>query len=130
MRRGMKTHLHLHQIKLTDAIREFAISKISRLESLADDIQSAEITLTHGQGINPEKEFSVTVRLALPGKDVHATETQVDLYAAIDAVRDKLARQLRKRKTRRIDTRRQKHQRKLQQHRAFGFPDDALLPAF
>lgn len=126
----MKTHLNWHQIKLTDSIREFAISKISRLESLADDIQSAEITLTHDQGAGPNEQCTIAVRLALPGKDVHATETQGNLYAAIDAVRDKLARQLRKRKTRLTHMRRQKHQRKLQRGRSFGFPDDMPLPAF
>jgi putative sigma-54 modulation protein len=46
------------------------------------------------------------VHLAVPGPDIHAEESDADLYAAIDLVMDKLARQLRKRKTRLNDKRR------------------------
>jgi len=123
----MNIHLNPHQFKLTESIRAFAISKISRLESVAHDLQSAEITLAHDHGAGPEEKFSATVRLALPGKDVHATETRQDLYAAIDVVHDKLARQLRKRKTRMTDMRRQKHQRKLHRDRSIG-PEDGPWP--
>lgn len=122
----MNIHLNLHQFKLTDSIRAFAISKISRLSSFDPEVQSADVTLAHDYGAGPEEKFSATVRLALPGKDVHATDTRHDLYAAINAVRDKLARQLRKRKTRLTQMRRQKRQRRLANERSFGASPEAL----
>ena len=50
--------------------------------------------------------LGVKVHLAIAGPDIHATESDGDLYAAIDKVSDKLASQLRKRKTKRVDKRR------------------------
>ena len=45
----------------------------------------------------------IAVHLAVPGPDIHAEESHSVLYAALDLVTAKLARQLRKRKTRLTD---------------------------
>ena len=46
----------------------------------------------------------------MPGKDIHAEDREGDLYAAIDLVVNKLARQLRKLKTRMVDGKKHKAQ--------------------
>jgi ribosomal subunit interface protein len=47
------------------------------------------------------RRFSASARLALPGRDLHSRVVDADLYAAIGRLVIKLARRLRKRKTRR-----------------------------
>jgi ribosomal subunit interface protein len=118
----MKMHLSLHQLKLTESIHHFVVEKIAALREIAADVQSADIVLARHSDVEVSRRFSVSVRLAVPGDDVHACDTSADLYAAVDGVQNKLARLLRKRKTRRTDTQRQKHQRSLERHRSFGTP--------
>jgi putative sigma-54 modulation protein len=47
----------------------------------------------------------------VPGPDIHAEDREADLYAAIDLVMNKLSRQLRKRKTKLVISKKHKTQR-------------------
>ena len=89
---------------------------------------SRDIVLTQDGSVNPAKRFTVSVRLAVPGQDVQASQTGADLYAAIDRVQSKLARRLRKRKTR-FAVRRQKLQRTLERAAFSGAPGLGELTA-
>lgn len=117
----MKIHLVTHRLQLTETIQSFTEEKLAELEEIFPDVQSADIILTRDGSVNPAKRFTVSVRLAVPGNDVRASETGADLYAAIDRVQSKLARRLRKRKTR-FAVRRQKFQRTLERLRFSGAP--------
>jgi putative sigma-54 modulation protein len=68
----------------------------------------------------PAERYSVKIHLAVPGPDIHAAESHADLYGALDLVVDKLARQLRKRKTRLNDKRRSTTQRLVRSRKAEG----------
>lgn len=94
----MQIHISPRHLVLTGAIHSFVAEKISHLESITDQILAAHVVLIHDE--NKVKPYRVKVHLGLPGPDVHAEDAEADLYAAIDKVVDKLARQLRKRKTR------------------------------
>jgi putative sigma-54 modulation protein len=83
---------------------------VEHLEELAGEIVAAHIVLIYDEAAKPEDRHTIKVHIAVPGPDIHAEETAEDLYAAIDMVVDKLARQLRKRKTRLKDKRRSKTQ--------------------
>jgi putative sigma-54 modulation protein len=102
----MQIHLSPRHLRLTAAIHQHVAEKISHLEELAGEIVAAHVVLIHDKVANPEDRYTVKVHLAVPGPDIHADESAEALYAAIDLVVDKLARQLRKRKTRRTDKRR------------------------
>ena len=56
----------------------------------------------------------------ISGPDIHAEDHDADLYAALDKVTDKLARQLRKRKTRLSDKRRSTAQRGAERRKSQG----------
>jgi len=45
----------------------------------------------------PERQFTCSVRLAVPGPDLFAEDAETDLYAAIDLVMKKIEQQIRKR---------------------------------
>lgn len=94
----MQIHLSPRHLVLTAAIHSYVADKVSHLEIITENILGAHIVLLHDE--TKKKKYVVKVHLGLPGPDIHAEDAEDDLYAAIDKVVDKLARQLRKRKTR------------------------------
>ena len=76
----MQIHISPRNIPMTAVIHGYVAEKIGHLEHL-----NGRLLATH---------------LGLPGPDIHAESNAPDLFSAIDLVTDKLARQLRKYKTR------------------------------
>ena len=79
---ALPIHITPHGIELSFALRKFIEKKISRVSRFAGDILSAEVVLREKSGRNGL--FSVSARLALPGRDVHANAVHVNFYAAIN----------------------------------------------
>lgn len=115
----MKINLVPRRIDFTPAVQSFTEDKIAALGSLGSEVVSAEVVLSQDDGVNPAKRFRVGVRLALPGKDVYASETGADLHAVIDGVQSKLAQRLRKRKSR-FENGRRELQRATERLRKWG----------
>ena len=107
----MQLHLSPRHVRLTAAIHRHVAEKIEHLEAHTNEIVAAHVVLIHDATAKPADAFTVKVHLAIPGPDIHAEESAAELYAALDVVVDKLARQLRKRKTRRTDKVRSKVQK-------------------
>lgn len=79
--------------------------------------------LSRDDTADPAARFTVSAHLAVAGPDLHAQESSENLYSALDAVKLKLARQLRKRKTRLTDKRRSTAQRENEQARSLGMEE-------
>lgn len=105
---AMQIHLSPRHLTLTAAIHSHVADKLAHLESISDRILAAHVVLLHDE--TKVKKHVAKVHLALPGPDVHAEANDDDLYAAIDKVTDKLARQLRKRKTKLSDYKKHRSQ--------------------
>ena len=116
----MQIHLSPRHVRLTAAIHTHAAEKIGHLEELCADIVAAHIVLLHDDTAKPASRYTVKVHLAVAGPDIHGEDSDADLYAAMDKVADKLARQLRKRKTRLKDKQRSKAQRATEKKRSQG----------
>ncbi len=97
----MQIHLSPRHLVLTAAIHTYVADKISHLETLAENILAAHIVLLHDE--TRTKKYVTKVHLAVPGPDLFAEVAEDDLYAAIDKVIAKLAAQLRKQKTKKVD---------------------------
>jgi putative sigma-54 modulation protein len=95
----MHIHITPRHLKLTGALQAFVAEKLSHLEHLTDQILGAHVVLWHDETQSPKEAFCVKIHLAVPGPDIHAEMAAEDLYAAVDLVIDKIAQQLRKRKT-------------------------------
>jgi len=94
----LPVHINTHHLQLSDALREFVRKKIGPVNRFASDALAAEIVLRrHGSA---KRRFSASARIALPGRDVYGRAVHVDLYVAICWLMKRLARLLRKRKTR------------------------------
>lgn len=116
----MQIHITPRNLKLTAAIHGFVAEKVEHLEHATDQIMGAHVVLWYDETKAPSKKFHVKVHLALPGPDIHAEEARDDLYAAVDVVADKLARQLRKRKTSLVKKTRTQAQRTRERQKSSG----------
>lgn len=81
-------------MSVTDAMKSYADEKARKLVKFFDRIQEIRVVLDF-EGARPTVECIVDVERA---DDFVAHETHDDIYAAIDAVSDKLERQLRRHK--------------------------------
>jgi putative sigma-54 modulation protein len=93
----MKYILTTHNVTLTKAIEDHILSRIEKLEHLDRYATSARVSLEHDHLKVPERQFSCSLRLSVPGPDLFAEDCQSDLYSAIDLVTKKMEQQLRKR---------------------------------
>ena len=94
----MQINISGHHVELTPALREYVTSKLSRLERHATNITHADVVL-NVEKLRQKAEVTVHVR----GKDIHVESEDADLYAAIDALTDKLDRQVLKYKDKTSD---------------------------
>ncbi len=84
------------QLTVTDALREYAEKKISKLQRYFETPldNHVNVTMSVNRGLH-----TVEVTIPLPGVMLRAEEKSEDMYASIDMVIDKLERQIRKHKT-------------------------------
>src|SRR6185295_9963739 len=95
----MKLILSTHNVTLTKAIEDHIVSRINKLDHLDRFAIDARVTLEHDHRRATEKQFSCSMRLAVPGPDLFAEDCEADLYAAIDVVSKKIEQQIRKRQS-------------------------------
>ncbi|MEH7414362.1 ribosome-associated translation inhibitor RaiA [Neobacillus drentensis] len=93
----MKYNVRGENIEVTPAIREYVEKKISKLERYFTEAPDAKVNVN--LRFNQDKSSKVEVTIPLPQLVLRAEETNVDMYAAIDLITDKLERQIRKHKT-------------------------------
>lgn len=93
----MKFLIRGDKVKVTESIKKYAQSKLSRISKYFDTPD--EITINSIIRVRNNKQI---IEVTIPTKKytLRAEEINDDLYAAIDLVIDKLERQIRKNKTR------------------------------
>ncbi|MDR1063582.1 MAG: ribosome-associated translation inhibitor RaiA [Azoarcus sp.] len=87
----MNLNITGHHVEVTEAIRGYTAEKLDRVVRHFDNVTSVNVILSINK-LNQRAEATVHVR----GKDIHVESVDTDLYAAIDALADKLDRQLQK----------------------------------
>ncbi|MBW4681589.1 MAG: ribosome-associated translation inhibitor RaiA [Microcoleus vaginatus WJT46-NPBG5] len=98
----MKLVIHGKNIEITDAIREYVNQKIekavSHFQNLTMEVD-VHLSVARNPRITPNQAAEVTIYAN--GTVIRAEESSETLYASIDLVADKIARQLRKYKEKR-----------------------------
>lgn len=89
-----------HHLDVTPALREYVETKVGRVVKHFDQVISVNVTLSVEKQSEKDRRQNAEVNLLLKGKDVFASAHHEDLYAAIDALADKLDRQVLKHKDR------------------------------
>ena len=82
-----------HHLEITVPLREYVESKLERLQRHFDQITATHVILTVEKKV---QKAEATIHIA--GGDLFAHAESEDMYAAIDALADKLDRQLIKHK--------------------------------
>lgn len=89
----MQITLTGHQLEITPALRDYVDTKMARLERHFDNIMNVHVVLS------VEKlTQKADANLQISGAHLAATAEHEDMYAAIDALTDKLDRQVKKHK--------------------------------
>lgn len=104
----MKLVIQGKNIEITDAIREYVNQKVekavSHFQNLTMEVD-IHLSVARNPRINPKHTAEVTIYAN--GSVIRAEESTESLYASIDLVADKIARQLRKFKEKRHDNKTQ-----------------------
>ena len=102
----MNLQISGHHIEVTAALRDYVENKLEPVVRHFDKVIGVNVVLAV-EKLKQKAEVTVHV----PGKDIHVEEAGDDLYAAIDALFDKLDRQV------------QKYKQKMQDHRRGDKPE-------
>jgi putative sigma-54 modulation protein len=106
----MQINLTGHHVDLTQALRDYVHDKFERLERHFDNVIDVHVILTVEK---LQQKAEATMQLS--GNSLFADATHQDMYAAIDALVDKLDRQVVKHKEKLKD-----HHRSEGSHRNHG----------
>jgi len=92
-------------IVITDALKDYAREKLGRVTHFMEDIRQAHVELTVIRNPSVSENQIVEVTLHANGTLIRGEEASTDMYASIDLVSDKIARQLKRHKQRLEDRR-------------------------
>ncbi|WP_425806016.1 ribosome hibernation-promoting factor, HPF/YfiA family [Desulfitobacterium sp. Sab5] len=82
-------------IEVTDALREYVLKRVGKLEKYSDEFMDVKVTLLVEEG-----RHRVEVTAPIHGIILRGEEESTDMYASIDLVIEKLERQIDKYRTR------------------------------
>lgn len=87
----MQINIKATNIEMTDAIREYAESKVKSLEKFFDQVADVNIDVgMESHHHNKGKVYYAEVNMIVPGKLIRVRKNAVNLYKAIDKVKDHL----------------------------------------
>lgn len=96
----MQINLSGHHVDVTPALRDYVTNKFQRLERHFDHVTNAHVVLSI-----EKLQQKAEATLHISGANVFADAIDADMYAAIDALADKLDRQIKRHKEKRSDHR-------------------------
>ncbi len=94
----MQLNVSGHHVEVTDSLREYVESKVSKIASHFDLVSDVRCILTV-EKLRHKAEATVLVN----GVTIYADHTEEDMYAAIDGLVDKIERRVRKHKEKLVD---------------------------
>jgi len=92
----MNLNLTGQHLEITPAIRDYVVAKLDRVTRHFDHVIDVNVVMSVDK-----LRHKVEVNLHTRGKDIHVEAVEPDMYAAIDALADKLDRQVLKHKEKR-----------------------------
>jgi putative sigma-54 modulation protein len=95
----MQINVSGHQVEVTPALRGYVESKFGRIVRHFDQLHDVGVIL----GVDKLTHKAEATIRAAAGKTIHAEAIAPDMYAAIDALSDKLDGQIRKHKEKLTD---------------------------
>lgn len=94
----MQLNITGHHVDMTDSLHSYVEEKFDRLERHFDNVTNVHVILTL-EKLRHKAEATIHIS----GADLYADCEEADMYAAIDALVDKLDRQIKKHKEKQTD---------------------------
>ncbi|MBU0732243.1 ribosome-associated translation inhibitor RaiA [Patescibacteria group bacterium] len=95
----MKIIQSARNIEITGAIEKYIDEKIGSLDKLNMNVIECRVELDKNTHHKKGEVYKVTVNMKVPGDLIRAEHVDIDVYAAIDLVKEDAERQLRKLKS-------------------------------
>jgi putative sigma-54 modulation protein len=92
----VKKSINSHHMSITDGLKEYAETKLSRIENFQPFIESITIDLDMDHPSHDAEQYKASIRVHVPGTVLQASETSDSMYASIDLVMDKMYVQLKR----------------------------------
>lgn len=89
-------------MEVSEKLRRFVEGKLSRLERVLPEIAEAEVELSSTKAKSASGRYVVEVTLKANGALIRGEQSAADTYTAMDAVMDKIDRQIARFKTKRF----------------------------
>ncbi|MNV49073.1 Ribosome hibernation promoting factor [compost metagenome] len=89
-----------HHLEVTPALRSYVVSKLERILRHFDQVVDVKVLLTVEKQKEKDKRQRAECTVRVKGNDLFAQSAHFDLYAAVDALIDKLDRKVVEHKTR------------------------------
>ena len=94
----MHIHVNGRNIEITDAIKAYVKEKLGKVASHYDQIQGIEVVLTVIKNPAASEKHIAEVLCKTNSGTIRVEEAAESMYASIDLLADKLARQIKKQK--------------------------------
>jgi len=95
---AMQLTISGHHVEISDSLKDYINNKMERVERHFDHVIDARVVLDVAK-----QRHKAETTLQISGSTIHAASEHEDMYAAIDAMIDKLDRQVRKHKEKTTD---------------------------
>jgi len=102
----MQLTVHGRNVEVTDWVREYVEKKVTRLERYLPQMKEIRAELSQRATRSADDRYTAQVTVWAGGQILRAEESTSDIFASIDATIDKMAKQVRRFKGRRYDSRR------------------------
>lgn len=102
----MKLNVHGRNIEVTDWIHQYVEKKVERLERYLPQAREAKAELVYSETRAAADRYTAQLTIWANGQILRAEESTEDIFASIDAIVDKMSRQIERHKGRRFKNKR------------------------
>jgi putative sigma-54 modulation protein len=102
----MKLNVHGRNIEVTDWIHQYVEKKVERLERYLPQAREAKAELVYSETRAAADRYTAQLTIWANGQILRAEESTEDIFASIDAIVDKMSRQIERYKGRRFKNKR------------------------
>lgn len=102
----MKLNVHGRNIEVTDWIKQYVEKKVERLERYLPQAREAKAELVYSETRAAADRYTAQLTIWANGHILRAEESTGDIFASIDAIIDKMSRQIERYKGRRFKSKR------------------------
>lgn len=99
----MDVQIYTRNLELTDRLREYVEQKVEKFERYLPSIEGIRVDLSASNARDASRRMVAQITIYVPRAILRAEERSGDIFAAVDAVIDKMYRRIKRYKGRRLD---------------------------